>query len=106
MRISDWSSDVCSSDLIEVQAVGDFPLDAEAARRGAPTLLVGLGERRALDVGAAERQCVEGIADAREQREAIGQFVSSPVLDREGGGLGAGQGIGREASRDEVWETV
>src|SRR3546814_17494820 len=31
---------------IEVQAVGDFPLDAEAARRGAPTLLVGLGERR------------------------------------------------------------
>src|SRR3546814_3053186 len=25
---------------IEVQAVGDFPLDAEAARRGAPTLLV------------------------------------------------------------------
>src|SRR3546814_368455 len=46
---------------------------------------------RALDVGAAERQCVEGIADAREQREAIGQFERALAIDREGVGLGAGQ---------------
>src|SRR3546814_10975919 len=30
MRISDWSSDVCSSDLIYTQAAGLFALDYEA----------------------------------------------------------------------------
>src|SRR3546814_16125972 len=55
---------------IEVQAVGDFPLDVEAARRGAPTLLVGLGERRALEFGAAKRQCAEEIPAPRGQRSA------------------------------------
>src|SRR3546814_3462671 len=33
MRISDWSSDVCSSDLDEAQALGRLPLLAETERR-------------------------------------------------------------------------
>src|SRR3546814_8391765 len=34
MRISDWSSDVCSSDLIEPRPVEDMPLDHQARQLG------------------------------------------------------------------------
>src|SRR3546814_15048243 len=43
MRISDWSSDVCSSDLV---AFADAPVarTREAAQRGELSIMVGAGE--------------------------------------------------------------
>src|SRR3546814_20792826 len=39
MRISDWSSDVCSSDLSQSTAAHDGPLSGGCVRRSAPRLL-------------------------------------------------------------------
>src|SRR3546814_8116318 len=76
MRISDWSSDVCSSDLLEVLAAAerlDRPeAHIEAAevelRHGARDLVEARGQRRR-DVGAAVGVKRAG-AHAAEQREA------------------------------------
>src|SRR3546814_16243550 len=58
MRISDWSSDVCSSDLIE-QVIGDLVDD-----------LVTDLEKRGLGVRAAVLRCER--VDAREQLIMVG----------------------------------
>src|SRR3546814_11337705 len=40
MRISDWSSDVCSSDLIELPAALSYDSDLASAVRGAGIVLI------------------------------------------------------------------
>src|SRR3546814_3204090 len=77
MRISDWSSDVCSSDLIELapQRIGDDParfLDEDHAGRDIPgaDALFPIGiETAAGDIGHIDRARAEppDAADARGQ---------------------------------------
>src|SRR3546814_12505477 len=60
MRISDWSSDVCSSDLAEADGVDALDVDAQGLRRV-----------RVLR-GGADRLSEAGEADEGPQREAGG----------------------------------
>src|SRR3546814_18021979 len=71
MRISDWSSDVCSSDLLSIEA--GFYLDIEAEERPAAGEIVILAnqlDRHAADrprkIGARRRIAAE-LVDARAQ---------------------------------------
>src|SRR3546814_10265982 len=50
MRISDWSSDVCSSDLVDARAVADAAADLHLTREGGDDAF----HRRAVDAGARE----------------------------------------------------
>src|SRR3546814_8837749 len=65
MRISDWSSDVCSSDLIECadRALELGPL----GRRGADLLAVDLGAAGRVELGELLRQIQIGRASCRER---------------------------------------
>src|SRR3546814_1040117 len=74
MRISDWSSDVCSSDLLELAA--RFPIEAAAidqqAAEGEAVAAEPLGRRVQHQVGAqfdrtAEVRCREGAVDEQRQ---------------------------------------
>src|SRR3546814_19070123 len=100
MRISDWSSDVCSSDLIADRIV---PVDGDRARRRRHDAADDADQRRlARAVGAEQREnlaafdveidrlqraeaTVIGLADARDRR------------DRE---------IGRASGGERVWQSV
>src|SRR3546814_1265627 len=67
MRISDWSSDVCSSDLIDPVAHDDLPgLESDEQR----DRLRGAGdEREAAEIGGAERARRHAEIDERQHRE-------------------------------------
>src|SRR3546814_13299214 len=52
MRISDWSSDVCSSDLLVV--LGAFPIDAEDADMPGMVMPAGVDAARDLDLQLAQ----------------------------------------------------
>src|SRR3546814_15728839 len=67
MRISDWSSDVCSSDLIDPVAHDDLPgLESDEQR----DRLRGAGdEREAAEIGGAERARRHAEKDERQHRE-------------------------------------
>src|SRR3546814_17947348 len=101
MRISDWSSDVCSSDLVErqqaavLQAVGDVAVD-DAQREA-------FGDRGLADAGLADQhgvvlgptgEALDGAADflvaadhrielalARDGGEVAGEFLKSVRSD-------------------------
>src|SRR3546814_17366972 len=71
MRISDWSSDVCSSDLREAERCRHLLLDADQRRPvivGGPPLPV--DERAAL----WQRRAVGQAAVAAQHPRALGQF--------------------------------
>src|SRR3546814_8256951 len=97
MRISDWSSDVCSSDLA----------DPELAQ-------VGLTERDAQERGIAAGVVRFAFAEndrARTDRDAAG--LIKVVADRRGRVLGAsiagpsaGEPIGRASCRERVCQDV
>src|SRR3546814_5605121 len=77
MRISDWSSDVCSSDLVFLQAVErvDLALDRRFRQHAR-----GLLERR----GRNERPGLErGLGDPEQHRLAVGKLAA----------LGSGLGV-------------
>src|SRR3546814_5135661 len=78
MRISDWSSDVCSSDLVEgLQARGDQRADAAEAD-DADGLLeqLGAGEGAALPLPLRERRVGRGDAAGKAQDVADREFGS------------------------------
>src|SRR3546814_11684685 len=99
MRISDWSSDVCSSDLVDDVQIG------EIARR-----------KQAAVVEAIEQGGVAALAFHRMfERDAMARPVAHPVLEHEGrrGGVAdraemrAGGGeIGRASWRESVGQYV
>src|SRR3546814_20582732 len=79
MRISDWSSDVCSSDLIEVQL------------RGIVVAIAG----RCVDADVVARvlrydvdQTTSGVAAIQRALRAFENLNSLDIVEREGGGGG------------------
>src|SRR3546814_3386564 len=72
MRISDWSSDVCSSDLLEDSAANDFRLELlHYLASGHLRLSVGIGEGEL------------GLGARRVQRFAAGGLVGQLVRSEE-----------------------
>src|SRR3546814_13506601 len=79
MRISDWSSDVCSSDLLDVPDLGQAPVDeidhaaADPANRGdgklAGPALLRKGNRTQ---GASARDGGVGVLDPEADRIGVG----------------------------------
>src|SRR3546814_6860457 len=95
MRISDWSSDVCSSDLVDV-------VDDEADRLERAGHVGGL----ALDARPVEHVDAHGL-----RRDGAGRQAAEDVEDRLGlgheraldrGAAGAATGLGRDAVADQL----
>src|SRR3546814_20096173 len=77
MRISDWSSDVCSSDLWRVMAVL-ARFEGLSARE--------VAERTAMDKGAVSRALARLVAAGRvEDREGVGEGTRGSVRVDPGG---------------------
>src|SRR3546814_17402481 len=116
MRISDWSSDVCSSDLLE-RLHADAPVGVEEALSLLPQRLVDVGrfldgidnavfiEAGPNDLGQA---CVFRSLSAEEELIIFGSFaVHAPNADVSGMMLTAGVDcIGRASSREKVCQNV
>src|SRR5258705_4365655 len=83
--LSDWSSDVCSSDLIEVRDTGVADLDVH--------LVPGRcrGERDLSGGGIADRVAQKISKDALQQH-GIARYDASAAIDREAQALGRGLG--------------
>src|SRR3546814_6140886 len=58
MRISDWSSDVCSSDLVHADLVGPPGLEVDVEQRGVPERLDRLVVRDAVTSAGDDRELV------------------------------------------------
>src|SRR3546814_16811044 len=113
MRISDWSSDVCSSDLRDVELdllvavvglrLAQVPRHAGAAQHGAGAApVVGLLRAHPADVdGALEEDAIvgeqdlDGVDDPRAVLAELGDVHDEPDRQVLGDGAGAGGG-GRE----------
>src|SRR3546814_2330575 len=98
MRISDWSSDVCSSDLVE--AADESVIFDRRDQEVAPILALGKAAVAPVTRGAASRDAAIGIlADIGRAvgREEIGLAVHIDV--------GIGQ-IGRASCRERVCQYV
>src|SRR3546814_12355062 len=92
MRISDWSSDVCSSDLVEVLdgALPERPLDlvarlvGEDHRQGdlalAEVVSDGLAQRRLL--GGVVEDVVDQLEGDRSEERRVGKECVSPCRSR------------------------
>src|SRR3546814_8664959 len=85
MRISDWSSDVCSSDLVDAQAVAAsrLPLDgAKAAADPARDAFVERYLRRGIDAGV-EMKSLSGASGGEGgyavPREIDGSIAATPM---------------------------
>src|SRR3546814_20487840 len=89
MRISDWSSDVCSSDLIGRAELGDFALhpDVEIIDREV--------DRRVGQAGKLRRQDGAGHPSARGFRPQLAKTAL-----RKGGGES-----GRASCRERGWQS-
>src|SRR3546814_1238830 len=102
MRISDWSSDVCSSDLALVAAVDHGPLAPSISiARMAATCGVGLNSAMASAInvlgdvhGGAGQECLT-IYAAVDDRQQAGMAIPDAV-----------QQIGRAACRERVCQYV
>src|SRR3546814_9207821 len=79
MRISDWSSDVCSSDLLTIQAVGGY-MNITGERGGAP---IKMGTS-AFDV-ITGTNCYAAVLAALLQRtvSGTGQKIETSLLESE-----------------------
>src|SRR3546814_11036326 len=87
MRISDWSSDVCSSDLL--------PVDVEEERTQADT---GFADRATRDDRGPEVEAVEAHGrGADEDRHRLAVFIAQRVVEVEAGVADAGLLLRRHA---------
>src|SRR3546814_2339532 len=96
MRISDWSSDVCSSDLVHQNIPEGLGLEADLRRplRVAPMLIAGELERagRGPEGLGVEPAFLDRVADSTGGAQPVGEPEralpkSSIGLDRQGRGL-------------------
>src|SRR3546814_3353652 len=97
MRISDWSSDVCSSDLVRVARVHVLAAGLHRARAQAAALPVDVEEERTqADTGFADRATrddrgpeVEAVEahgrGADEDRHRLAVFIAQRVVEVEAG---------------------
>src|SRR3546814_15898378 len=92
MRISDWSSDVCSSDLRPVGAVAQGGVQHRAALRHVDLLAAEHGLARALDIGGARQgqQLVQ-----RLRQDEVLRIGEQQVVE-----------IGRPSCRERVFQYV
>src|SRR3546814_5715233 len=87
MRISGWSSDVCSSDLVEIVLEADAGMAAEGGRRGDAGGLLGSesadrpGQRRRLGPGLDGSQIGQQVVRQR----ALARRVAAQHEEQEGG---------------------
>src|SRR3546814_7901163 len=82
LRISDWSSDVCSSDLNAVQFIGKFEeaVVAEARRQGVDGVVCG-------HIHTAEMRMIDGVlyindGDWRSEERRVGKECVSTCRSR------------------------
>src|SRR3546814_9494723 len=82
MRISDWSSDVCSADLVRLRHVGVIALELDVA--------IGIGVDRVADLDAViiDREA-EPAGEARREDGAQRQRVGGFLLEVEIAAVGA-----------------
>src|SRR3546814_17954669 len=82
MRISDWSSDVCSADLVRLRHVGVIELELDVA--------IGIGVDRVADLDAViiDREA-EPAGEARREDGAQRQRVGGFLLEVEIAAVGA-----------------
>src|SRR3546814_10921695 len=79
MRISDWSSDVCSSDLeVGTEEARVVPVGLRIVRRGVPLIL----GRPAAPVGGAERLRVPHVRPVAVARPALDLDLDAGLLGR------------------------
>src|SRR3546814_20356518 len=84
MRISDWSSDVCSSDLVvaEAGADGGGGVAAEVERRREGDDVEGVGERLAVDLFGPVAAGVDRLEGERSAERSVGKECVSPCRTR------------------------
>src|SRR3546814_12065951 len=108
MRISDWSSDVCSSDLVEIEGVlcGDLAADVAVAAVHAGALRLALRIRPrlrvAVGVGIVEAVVPLGIEGHRQRQLAEARAVT----ERFGAFVHQLAEIGRASLRERVCQYV
>src|SRR3546814_11032903 len=99
MRISDWSSDVCSSDLQHAAALRKIALDLGVAAE-ALRLLAHVEHRQAEPFGDPRR---EGDAGGLATGDAVDRLVAGLALNQRAGELPALRAVlGRAACRERV----
>src|SRR3546814_18330439 len=101
MRISDWSSDVCSSDLAELSSIKMRSFFSSASARGVPVTLV-LSRKSFDSLAEVERRFLRDTAVRNDFRLALGEaergrFGNPRIADLE---------IGRASCRERVCEYV
>src|SRR3546814_19633641 len=89
MRISDWSSDVCSSDLNEVRIVAGVPHGADllchlGLRDDRLVVIVAatLGEDLVLQMASRDTGALEGAHRMRSEERRVGKECVSPCRSR------------------------
>src|SRR3546814_4378716 len=94
MRISDWSSDVCSSDLFTPERTADLNVYDKVAdhlsderRKGRRTIIASYsaGARERL-AGLLKEHGVDGLAQVETWQEALGSSSPLPLVGGVGGG--------------------
>src|SRR3546814_14833965 len=71
MRISDWSSDVCSSDLLAVLALGELHFDPAVAPGAAFHVRIDRAIADAFDLDAVDQLFELGLADFAENPRPV-----------------------------------
>src|SRR3546814_16687582 len=105
MRISDWSSDVCSSDLVVAEGAEPYPflLQREIQVDGAVGGHPGKVDRRVILLAAIDIIHAQGRIEAREGRSgelrAAVERVLRRVLDTLDAGIAAGEAIAVDRKR-------
>src|SRR3546814_8102083 len=86
LRISDWSSDVCSSDLVEVLVaqddVGGHAIGLGALEAPGTQLIAGMAGERRRRATEGERGAVVGdpLAEAHEERAAVVELPAHAIV--------------------------
>src|SRR3546814_11546696 len=112
MRISDWSSDVCSSDLHAIAALnltqqakkialGD---DGSSDGPGVNTALIDGVRKFAMDVRELDIDLIDRINPFQEAYAILAKTMSEDSLKQVADAISARRKIGRGAGRERVWK--
>src|SRR3546814_14182245 len=96
MRSSDWSSDVCSSDLVQADAVTDAPIPGRVVGEDQRHALLRIGQAR--QVRPAPRQLSDKIHASGHG--AVADHIALAAL------AAPGQELGRASCRERVCQSV